>query len=186
MARNTATKATEESVAGDMPVNESEVINEIEQQLNLEQQVTVKNIAKWQAVFARLLTIGDVTIPQDGSIRLSRNEIISQIQNNNSLFNGIDGKGSHATLIIKDKPTLEEVGFDPEVQFSNSVVKNLFEINDNELFEIELKNKIVTRAEKYALMNAIVKLKINDYSKIRICEKYTGYKIDKIIDDVNR
>ena len=89
-------------------------------------------------------------------------------------------------MIIKDKPTLEEVGFNPEVQFSNSVVKNLFEINDNELFEIELKNKIVTRAEKYALMNAIVKLKINDYSKIRICEKYTGYKIDKIIDDVNR
>ena len=89
-------------------------------------------------------------------------------------------------MIVKDKATLEEVGFDPDKQFSEKAVKELFEERDNKLFEVKLKDFIVTRAEKYSLMNAIVKLGINDFTKIRICENYTGYKIDKIIDDSNR
>ena len=189
MARNTTAKKAEEPTV-EMSLDKSAVVlensNEIDQPLNLEQQVTVHNIARWPAVFQRLLTIGDVTVPKSGSIRLSRNEIISQIHNNNTLFNGTDGKGSHATLIVKDKATLEEVGFDPDKQFSEKAVKELFEERDNKLFEAKLKDFIVTRAEKYSLMNAIVKLGINDFTKIRICENYTGYKIDKIIDDSNR
>ena len=34
-------------------------------------------------------------------------------------------------------------------------------------------------------MISIVKQKLNDYSKIRFCENYTGYKVDKVEQDEN-
>ena len=157
-----------------------ETVAEIEPQLNLEQQVTVRSIAGWTTGFARLLTIGDVSIPKKGSVRLSRNEIISQVHNNNNLFTGIDGKGNHATLIIEDAPTIREVNFDDAIQFDDENIKTLFEIRNQSVFEDELRKTIVTRAEKYALMLCIVKNRLNDFSKIRFCEQYTGYKVDKV------
>ena len=44
-------------------------------------------------------------------------------------------------------------------------------------FEKNLAEIIQTRAEKYAVIQAIKRLKINDYSKIRFVEDYTGFKV---------
>ena len=83
------------------------------EELNLETKVTVKSIADWTVGFARRADgYGDITIAPKGSVRLSRNEIITQVQNGNKLFAGIDGVGSHPTLIIEDAPTRIEVGFE--------------------------------------------------------------------------
>lgn len=68
------------------------------QELNLEQKVTIKSIANWTTGFKRIETNGDVTIPANGTVRLQRSEIITQIQNGNRLLTGIDDRGSHATL----------------------------------------------------------------------------------------
>lgn len=179
----TAKKVQEENFYEEPKEVNTVVAQEVEQPLNLEQQVTVRSIAGWTTGFARMLTVGDVTIPKKGSIRLSRNEIISQIHNNNNLFTGIDGFGSHATLIVDDMPTIREVGFNVESQFSDKLVLNLFNIKNQSEFENELKAKIVTRAEKYALMISIIKNNLNDFSKIRFCESYTGYKLDKVEQD---
>ena len=57
---------------------------ETQEKLNLEEKVTVKNLAGWTVGFARLSDIrGDVSIPPEGTARLSRNEIIMQTQNGN-------------------------------------------------------------------------------------------------------
>lgn len=169
-----------ESVMADV---EEPVVAKVEEPLNLEQQVTVRSIAGWTVGFARIVSNGDVTIPVRGSIRLTRNEIISQVHNGNTLFNGTNGQGDHATLIIEDKPTIYEISFENATQFSDNAVKKLFAINNQDEFEKELKKTIVTRAEKYALMTSIVKQKLNDFSKIRFCENYTGYKFDKVAQD---
>ena len=184
MARTTTVKKVDEST-NESPEVKAEVVQEIEQPLNLEQQVTVKSIAGWTTGFARMLTNGDVQIASKGFVRLSRNEIIAQIHEGNNLFCGIDGRGSHATLIINDDATINEVGFNKENQFSDAIVKDLFDLKNQNDFEEKLKKAIVTRAEKYALMISIVKQKFNDYSKIRFCEDYTGYKIDKVKQDEN-
>lgn len=186
MARTTTAKKEIDPVETPNEEIKSVVAQKIEQPLNLEQQVTVRSIAGWDTGFTRILTIGDVKIPSKGSIRLSRNEIISQVHDNNPLFNGLDGKGSHATYIIEDDVTLEEVGFDPTTQFSDENVKRLFNINSQDEFEYRIREQIVTRAEKYALMISIVKQKLNDFSKIRFCENYTGYRIDKVAEEENR
>ena len=151
--------------------------------LNLDEKVTVRSIAGWMTGFARRADgWGDISIMPNGSIRLSRNEIIAQVQSNNKLFNGINGLGSHATLIIEDEPTRYEVGFESDGKkqevFSDNLIKELFERNYSQTaFEEEFKKRIVTRAEKYASIEAIKRLRINDYSKIRFVEDYTGYRL---------
>lgn len=177
------TKTSEDVKVESVMANVEEPVVVNEEPLNLEQQVTVRSIAAWTVGFQRLNSNGDVTIPARGATRLSRNEIISQVHNGNTLFNGTNGQGDHATLIIDDKPTIYEISFENAFQFSDAVVKKLFAINDQTEFEESLKNAIVTRAEKYALMLAIVKLKLNDFSKIRFCEQYTGYKFDRVKQD---
>lgn len=153
--------------------------------LNLDEKVTVRNIASWSVGFARLSDMrGDVVIPPEGSIRLSRNEIIMQTQNGNRLFNGTDGRGSHATLYIEDKATRIEVEFESEDGettqdvLTEAKVKTMFSAKSAKTFEENLHKNIVTRAEKYALVQMIKKLKINDYSKMRSVERYTGYKFE--------
>lgn len=123
-----------------------------EKELNLEQKVTVRSIAPWTTGFQRVETIGDVTIPANGSVRLSRSEIIAQVQNGNVLFTGVDSRGSHATLYIEDEPTRIEVDFDiKEEKITQKVitvdaVKKLFEYKTMKTFEEKLKELILTRA----------------------------------------
>lgn len=158
---------------------------EAKKELNLDAKVTVRSIAGWTVGFARIAdgATGDVSITRRGTARLTRNEIIAQVQNGNKLFTGIDGKGSHATLIVEDTPTRVELDFESEdgsvkqKVFSNELVKSLFKITSQSAFESELKESIRTRAEKFALFEAIRELKLNDYSKIRFVEDYTGYKL---------
>ena len=156
-----------------------------EKALNLEEKVTVRNLAGWTVGFARLAEMhGDVSIPPEGTVRLSRNEIIMQTQNGNRLFTGTDTRGSHATLYIEDKATRVEVDFesaDGKVKqeiLNDEKVKYLFGLKTDKAFEDNLSKSIVTRAEKYALIQMVKKLKFNDYSKMKSIEKYTGYKFE--------
>lgn len=152
-------------------------------ELNLEEKVTVKNIAGWTVGFKRIESQGDVTIPKEGTVRLTRSEIIAQTQSGNRLFNGTDDRGSHATLYIDDEPTRLEVEFDSidekrtQSVLTPELVKKLFDYKTVKSFEDKLKTYVVTRAEKYAIIQIIKKLKLNDFEKIRIVENYTGYKI---------
>lgn len=146
-----------------------------------ERKVTVRSIANWVTGFQRIESNGDVTIPANGSVRLSASEIISQVQNGNTLFNGIDAQGSHATLYIEDKPTRIEANFETETTtqdiVTNDVIKKLFELKTQKAFEDNIRKTIVTRSEKAFLLKVIKELKINDYTKIAFCVEYTGMKM---------
>lgn len=156
----------------------------IKKELNLDTKVTVKNIAGWTVGFARIADgYGDVTIAPDGTTRLSRNEIIAQVQNGNKLFAGTDGMGSHATIYIDDAPTRAHIDFDrpdegvSQEVFSDEKIKSLFTIKTQKSFEEKFKSAVRTRAEKYAAIRAIQRLNLNDFSKIRFVENYTGHKV---------
>lgn len=156
-----------------------------QEELNLDTKVTIRNIAGWTVGFARIVeNHGDVSIVADGSVRLSRNEIIAQVQNGNKLFCGIDGNGGHATIFIDDAPTRVYLDFDSEDGkrkqniFTDAKVKTLFDMKKQADFEKKFIEEITTRAEKYAVMQAIKRLNLNDFSKIRFAEKHTGYRMD--------
>ena len=153
-------------------------------ELNMEQKVTLKNIAGWTVGFRRIERDGDVTLPPEGTVRLNRSEVIAQVQNGNRLLTGIDDRGSHATVYIDDKPTRIEVDFEsPDDKVTQQIltiesVRKLFEYKTIKTFEEKLKELVITRAEKYAIVQIIKKEKINDYEKVRIVEKHTGFRVD--------
>lgn len=153
----------------------------IEEDLNLDVKVTIRNLAGWDVTFARLHDgVGDVTIVANGHQRLSRNEVIAQVNNNNKLFIGSDSIGSHATIYIDDEPTRKLLGFEedgrPQMVFTEQLVVDLFNMKQAE-YESMLPIYIRTRAEKYALIETIKKLRLNDYAKIVFASEYTGYKL---------
>lgn len=160
------------------------ITEESYEELNADVKVTVTSIAGWLTGFHRFDGVGagfDMSIPPFGKVKLSRAEIIAQVQNGNKLFAGTDGMGSHATLYIQDKPTRIELDFEngerKQKVFSDKLVKDLFNIKNFNQFQTALEDAIVTRAEKYALVCAIKRLGLNDYEKINHIEKYTGYKM---------
>ena len=152
----------------------------VQEELDLDKKVTVRNIAGWNVGFARRVDgYGDVAIAPNGNIKLSRNEIIAQIQNGNKLFSGIDGRGTHATLYIDDAPTRIEVEFetaeDKQTVLPNADLVKLFKASQT-TFEKHFVEIVHTRAEKYAIMEYMRKTGVNEYSKIRFAEQHTGYR----------
>ena len=169
---------TQDTTVNNTPKQETTVI---EEDLNLDAKVTVKNLAGWDVTFARLQDgHGDVVIVANGQQRLSRNEVIAQVNNNNKLFTGSDTVGSHATVYIDDAATRKLLGFEqdgkPQKVFTEKLVKDLFNMSQ-EKYETALPKYIRTRAEKYALIETIKKLRLNDYAKMVFASEYTGYKL---------
>ena len=141
--------------------------------INFEQKVTIRNLADWHVGFAKLDTTGDVAIPPHGTTRISRAEVISQVENHNKLFLGVGG-GNHATIYIDDEATRKYVEFENQQILTKEIVAKLFKITSLAKFKSELKNLIMTRAEKFALMKFIKNLKLNEYDKIKVCEEHCG------------
>lgn len=166
-----------------MAERRTQTATKAKEELNLDTKVTVRNIAGWVVGFARKDGhAGDISVTPEGSTRLTRGEIIAQVQTGNRLFTGTDGRGSHATLFVEDAPTRVEVEFESENGeitqdiFSDEKVKSLFSENFAQ-FKADFGKAFCTRAEKYAVIKAIKRLKINDFDKIRFVEEYTGYKM---------
>lgn len=148
---------------------------------NPEKKITIKSIANWTTGFKRIETNGDATIPANGSIRLTASEVIAQVQNGNTLFLGTDERGSHATLYIEDKVTRIEADFEDATSEQNVItvdsVKELFKKSKNSFMK-ELPQIVVTRAEKYAIIDIIRKEKLfDDYEKVRAVEDHTGLRV---------
>lgn len=169
-------------------MDNKEIINETLEEKNEgldfdpEKKVTVRSIAGWTTGFRRIETTGDVTIPPHGTVRLNASEVIAQVQNGNTLFNGTDAQGSHATLYIDDKATRVEANYELDSKtskqkfLSKEIVSKMFELKTQKAFEDNVMKNVATRAEKAFLMDTIKELKINDYEKIAFCIDYTGVR----------
>ena len=157
---------------------------ETKDDFNLEKKVTVRSIASWTTGATRKTSIGDITIPAMGSVLLSREEIIAQGQNGNTLLTGIDGVGSHAEWYIEDEYTRNELSFDTDDKkqefLTEDAIKKIFELKTKKAFEDNIVKSVVTRPEKFYLLHTIKNLGLNDYSKIAFCEEHCGYRVSEI------
>jgi len=154
------------------------------EEIRLDKKVTVRSIAPWTTGSTRKTSVGDITIPALGTVLLSREEIIAQGQNGNTLITGTDGVGSHATWYIEDDYTRSELSFDVDDKkqefLTQDTIKKIFELKTQKSFEENIKKKVATRAEKFYLLHTIKTLKLNDYAKNAFCEDYCGRRIIEI------
>ena len=160
---------------------EKETKSKIEE-IRMEDKITLTSIAPWLTGFNRMLSTGSVSIAPNGSVRLSREEVLAQGQSGNKLITGIDGMGTHATLYIEDEWTRKELGFDTDDKkqtvINKKLVKDMFDKKNLPAFKKAVEENIVTRAEKFSLLSIIKTLKINEYDKIAFCEEYCGAKVN--------
>ena len=82
--------------------------------------------------------------------------------------------------IIEDELTRKWLGFETDEEeqkiLTDKLVKDMFKLSQAN-YEKAIQENVVTRAEKNALIEAIKRLKLNDYSKIMYATAYTGYKM---------
>ena len=152
-----------------------------EKEIKLDEKVVVRSIAPWVTGSRRILSVGDIQIQPNGTVTVSREELIAQAQSGNKLLTGIDGKGSHATLYIDDEWTRKELEFETDKVKQKVLnldsIKHMFELKTMSAFQKNIEENVVTRAEKVFLMETIKTQKFNDYERIVFCEKYTCNKI---------
>lgn len=153
-------------------------------EIRLDKKVTVRSIAPWTTGSSRKTSAGDITIPPMGSVLLSREEVIAQGQNGNTLLTGIDGVGSHATWYVEDAYTRNELSFEidetPQEFLTQDTIKKIYNLKTKKAFEENIRKNVVTRAEKFYLLHTIKNLKFNEYEKNAFCEDYCGRRIVEI------
>lgn len=152
-----------------------------EKTIKLDEKVTVRSIAQWTTGAKRVLSNGDIQIQPNGTVSISREEILAQARNGNKLITGIDGYGSHATLYIEDEWVRRELEFDTDekkqVFVDAKLIKSIYEAKTFNAFKKKIEENIVTRAEKVLLIETIKAQKFNDYERNVFCETYCGYKL---------
>jgi hypothetical protein len=152
--------------------------------IDLNSRVSVKNLCEWDLHFPRLERSGDVKLVAKGVNRLEIGEIQAQVFANNTMFTGLDGKGSHAKIFIEDKETRVFLGFEdeegkePQNVLTSEKIKKLFEYKSQSTFEKHVKENVILESEKLILVEEAKKLKVNDYEKIKFIEEYTGFKFE--------
>ena len=151
---------------------------------DLKEKASVRNLAPWVVSFRRKFTTGDVVIPPKGRVTLTTEEIMAQVYDKNKLFVGTDGYGAHARIYIEDKDVRIAADFETEdgsrkqkVLFKEGV-QEIFDLKTLASFKKNIKDKVVSDAEKYLLVDMVKELKLNDYAKIKFIEEFTGYKLD--------
>ena len=175
-AKKTATKKVEEDIDSVVDFTDEE----------LEKRVTIRNITDWDLGIILQNENGEKKLTRNGTLRLSRSEIMAQINIGNKAIAGVDGKGTHACIYIEDAPTRRWLGFEtkdcPQKIFTDDVAKKLFAMSQSE-FETKLPKYIATRAEGFALRDAIKRLKFNDYRKMRAVANRSGVPLEEFLSD---
>lgn len=152
-------------------------------EINMDEKVTVVNIAPWSVGFPNLVGRGDTIIAPNGTTRIKRDELSDQISANNKLLAGLDAYGSHATIYIDDADTRKYFEFDSEDGkrtqnvISKEKIQKWFELKTMSAFEKNIKENVITRAEKQYLLKAITDLKLDSYEKIEFCKEYCKFSL---------
>jgi hypothetical protein len=150
-------------------------------ELNMDSRSTIKNLCSWDIYFA-LIDGGDKTIKANGTIDLVNRDIVSLCNNNNIFFSGTDGQGSHARVLIENPTLRVYVGFESEDRkrkqniLTDDKCEYILNLKTMNAFEKNIKEEVVTEAEKEKIMVYARKSKLNDYDKISFLEQHTGKK----------
>lgn len=152
-------------------------------ELNMDEKINVVNLAPWNVGFNNNTTSGATRFSPKARVRMRREEVIDQVNAGNKLLAGLDNYGSHATLYIEDEPTRKYLEFDSEDGkrkqnvVSDEKVQKWFELKTQAAFEKNVKEGVVTMAEKSFVLDAIKRLKFDSYEKISFCQEYCKFRL---------
>lgn len=152
-------------------------------ELNMDEKVTVFNMAPWDVSFPNSIGRGDTCFPPNARVRMKREEIVDQVSAGNRLLAGFDSYGSHATLYVEDEDTRKYLEFDSEDGKRTQDVLTVdkiarwFELKTMSSFQKNIREHVKTRAEKQYLLKCIKDLKLDSYEKIEFCKEYCKFSL---------
>lgn len=152
-------------------------------ELDMDAKVTVVNIAPWNVAFPNKVRSGDTCFAPSSKVRVRRDELEAQVSSGNKLLVGIDGEGSHATLYIDDEETRKYLEFDSadgkkkQNVINDEKIQKWFELKTFSAFEKNIRENVVTMAEKNYLLTAIKRLNLDSYEKISFCQEYCKFRL---------
>lgn len=152
-------------------------------QLNMEEKVTVINLAPWNVGFNNKTIPGASSFAPKAKVRLKRDEVIYQVNAGNRLLAGLDEFGSHATLYIDDEATRKYLEFDSadgkrkQNVISDEKVQKWFELKTQSAFVKNIKENVITMAEKSYVLDAIKRLHLDSYEKISFCQEHCKFRL---------
>lgn len=148
---------------------------------NIHGNISVKNLTSFPVGFIRLNGNGEINFPANTSLLVDTAEVVSQVQSGSMLFCGRNRDGNHPYLYIDDKDTRIYLGLETEDVKQDIVdeerIKSAFALKTNKAFEKAIAEIATNFNEKKMLIEAVKKLEINDYARIKIVESYTGMSI---------
>jgi len=148
--------------------------------IDMNSKSKVKNLCPWNVSWVRINTPGDEFIKANNVVYINNTEIETQVQNGNSFFAGTDKIGSHARVYIENDELREYLGFDNKEEKRTQLIlndekcKQILEYKTFSTFKKHIEDEIVTNQEKAKIINYAIKIKLNDYEKIRLLEEYCG------------
>ena len=152
-------------------------------ELNMDEKVTVINLAPWNVGFNNATTPGASSFAPKAKVRIKRDEIVYQVGAGNKLLAGLDSYGSHATLYIDDEATRKYLEFDSQDGkrkqnvMSDERIMKWFELKTQNAFEKNIKENVVTMAEKSYVLDAIKRLHLDSHEKITFCQEYCKFRL---------
>ncbi|WP_063565470.1 hypothetical protein [Paenibacillus sp. O199] len=147
-------------------------------------KVKVSNICTWDLYVKRIESNGDFKIAAKKSVSVPVAEIIAQVNNDNKLFAGDDGKGSNARVYIEDNELREYLGFDSEEDkekqqiLTEDEIERILGLKTFSSFKENIEKKVLYSFQKALLMETAIKLKLNDRAKVNFIEDYTELKFE--------
>ena len=151
--------------------------------IDMDVKVTVINLAPWNVAFPNRVRSGDTCFAPSAKVRVRRDELEAQVSAGNKLLTGIDGVGSHATLFIDDDETRRYLEFDSDDGktkqnvITDEKVAKWFELKTMSAFEKNIRENVLTMAEKNFVLAAIKRLKLDSYEKISFCQEYCKFRL---------
>lgn len=149
--------------------------------LDMDKRSKIINLCPWAVSFTLPNSKAEVMLDAGKSTTVNNEELVTLAENQDVMFYGI-GNGDHARIYVDNKEFREYVGFDNAESKKNQYILNdeefqkLFDLKQEAAFERNVKEKVVLNHEKHNIIEYARKTKVNDFSKIRFLEEYTGVK----------
>lgn len=149
--------------------------------LDLDKRSKVINLCPWAVSFTLPNSKAEVMLDGGKSTTINNGELVTLADNQDVMFYGTSA-GDHARIYVDSKEFREYVGFDnPEIKKTQYILtdeefQKLFELKQETAFERNVKEKVIMNHEKNNIMEYARKTKVNDLSKVRFLEDFTGVK----------
>ena len=149
--------------------------------LDMDKRSKVINLCPWAISFTLPNSKAEVMLDAHKSTTINNGELVTLADNQDVMFYGTEN-GDHARVYVDNKEFREYVGFDNLETKKTQYILNddefhkLFDLKQEAAFERNVKDKVIMNHEKHNIVEYAKKTKVNDFTRIKFLEEYTGLK----------